>query len=175
MFLHSQIMSNEQPCLIPRTPNVASIWMCSTDEPVRFPEVKVTMGGKVHAHPPVSGDRWVPSVPCWYGQRRYSSSPTFSDKGIGFQILVCNSFEEVTPCPMKYLCLKGHLRLEMTVIRGLCPHLFLALETVATEGGSGTVSGWTGESKAKPLLGIPWEGTVETGQTDMTGECRQFQ
>lgn len=46
---------------------------------------------------------------------------------------------------------------------------------MATEGGSGTVSGWTGESKAKPLLGIPWEGTVETGQTDMTGECRQFQ
>lgn len=61
----------------------------------------------------------------------YSSSPTFSDKGIGFQILVCNSFEEIMPCPMKYFCLKGYLRLEMTVIRGLCPHFFLEKSGVA--------------------------------------------
>ena len=46
---------------------------------------------------------------------------------------------------------------------------------MATGGGSGTVSGWCGESKAKPSLGIPWERMVETGQVDMTGECRQFQ
>lgn len=61
----------------------------------------------------------------------YSSSPAFSDKGIGFQILVCSSFEEITPCPMKYFCLKGHLRLEMIVIRGLYLHFFLEKSGVA--------------------------------------------